>query len=148
MHGGIIGATLFIVWYSIRNKFPIGRIIDFSLYALLAGLSVGLLLNQIFLLVFNVVRIDLSVIIPILYIGVFIFFTSYLLKQQRKGQLKDGTIGLLFLITYSIFSFVSHLLQKNSHMFFEREDILLLMIVIVASFFIIKQNIFRLKKSN
>lgn len=116
--GGIIGGMLFIVIYSYKAKLAVGRIFDIFSLALFSALPVGLLmyLHLAFLL---------GAVISVL-IFVFIF------RNFQKGHLKDGSIGLLTLTSFSVITFLTGLIWEK--------DLSLLVISFVSTALLVRQE--------
>ena len=84
------------------------------------------------------------------YLVLFVIFLRFLLPQLLNGKLKEGTIGLLFLICFSIVSLISNAFPKiNIPDFFKNFENLILLVILLSSIgLLIKQENLLLKIKN
>lgn len=143
--GGIIGAFVCLLALAKKDaKMPIGRILDFFSISFLAVLPFGLvgyfLLGKSKILSFNEAAF---------YVVLFIVFLKFLLPKLLSGQFKEGTISLIFLISFSLISLVEHFIIRIGKTFhFTIEDFILIFVFIASLvFLIIQEKLFtKLKK--
>lgn len=133
--GGIIGGILFLVAYSYKAKLAVGRIFDIFSLSLFSVLPVGLLM-QILIIKKNVFPLLVLLLGAVLSAFVFIL----LLRNFQKGNLKDGSIGLLSFTLFSFITFLTGLVGKK--------DILLVIIFLVSTVLFIRQEKLYLKIKN
>ncbi|HUD44506.1 MAG TPA: hypothetical protein VMR41_03130 [Patescibacteria group bacterium] len=128
----IVGGYLYI-WY--KRKLPSGRLIDF--YALaLASIMPLLALCQLFL---PGQQLIVQVVLAIIHFFIYLFFRFLLLPRVNRGEIKDGTLGLLFLAVICTTSFLQDAFT-NTHgilFFLQLEDIfyLLVLLIIIVSLY-------------
>lgn len=135
--GGIIGA--FVCLFALAKKdakIPIGRVLDFFSISFLSVLPFGLagyfLLGKSKILDFNEVAI---------YVVLFIVFLKFLLPKLLSGQFREGTISLIFLISFSVTSMLENFIDRIGKAFyFNIEDFVLIFTLLVALAFIMKQE--------
>lgn len=122
--GGVVGtvlAFLFLIWR--KTSLPVGRISDFLSIAFLVTMPVGLLGFLLFSEEdFYFIK---TAYFLVTYIALFIVFLKILLPRLLSGELKDGTISFIFLICFSVVTFVGKFSLKLIP-----EDFVLLLIII------------------
>lgn len=137
--GGLIGGIIAFFALTQKEKMPTLRLFDFFSIAFLIPVSVGYLGN--FLLskgkIFSVHNISLVVI----YFALFIVFIKFLLPRLLSGNFKDGTIGFLFLISFSFVSLIENFVDRVGGKFYLNiEDFILLFILVASIAFLIRQE--------
>lgn len=130
--GGVIGGGIvFLYLLSKKDKFPLGRIFDFCSMGFLTALPVGILGYFMFSEEkFSVVR---TIGLMTVYIVLFTIFWKIFLPRMFSGKFKDGTITFLFLICFSIISFVSNIMGNFKEIFSLENIILSVMLVASVS---------------
>lgn len=108
--GGVIGASLFLFVYSKRKKLPAFRLFDFFAFSFFCALSLGFL--NIFLLG-KKPFFSFEFFLISLHIGLFVIFALILLPMQQRKALKEGNLGLVVLIVFSVITFSVHVVQRN-----------------------------------
>ena len=99
--GSVIGGVLSVLIITKQKKFPRGRFLDFFSYAFLSVLPISYL-GYVFIgekqpLLFS--------LLPVFYYTfLFFFFLKILLPKFLQGQMRDGMLGLLILMNYSLFT--------------------------------------------
>lgn len=137
--GGMIGGALFIYAYSNYRKLPVGKTFDLFVISFIGVLPIGFLLTFIVLigktsLFFNLLFLC-SLVFALLFIKVFAPFSS-------RGEIKDGTIGLMFLAIFSFIYFLLKLfLDIKTFSFLDLENIALLLTLFASIIIIINQEI-------
>lgn len=137
--GGITGGSLFLYIYSVYKKIQIGRIFDLFTMAFLAVLPIGLLFNIIHLqgkepAIQNVVFIS-SIII-------FVVFAKLIYPYSSKGEIKDGSLGLIFMLILSFIYFIfGLLLDIRNFSFLSPEHLFILSVFFISLILIINQEI-------
>ncbi len=116
--GGVLGAVLFLTSYLRSHRLPRGRIIDGFSVAFLTSLLVGLTISRVADVIKKRPIPIPSIIVTTLIFLFFIFFVVVLLPRQRRGELKDGTLGLLFLLSFSVSIVLFDILQKADKIFY------------------------------
>ncbi|OGH10195.1 MAG: hypothetical protein A2152_02800 [Candidatus Levybacteria bacterium RBG_16_35_6] len=133
--GCVFGGAIFLSIYSYYKKFPIGRMLDFFSVSLLSSLPFGFLF--VFLLNLGNKFLLTSLVFYILFL---IFTIFFLLRLSTKGKIKDGGIGLLFLIIFSIFTLVINIFIANLHFVYSLENIIIFPgLILSLALFIYKQ---------
>lgn len=133
--GGIYGSMLFIFYYGKLKKWPSGRIFDYFALALLASLPLGLFGAQ--------ALVDLSdlfilLVIPFIYLLTLILFSKVLLPLNTRGEIKDGSLGYLFLMIYSFVSLLTHIVRSDNNLqFFLQVDTILYLLLFLGALIMI-----------
>ena len=129
--GGILGGLLFLISYGIYKKLPIGRFIDFFSIALLASISLGAFIT--FFISPQKIKPYIALEF-VLFFLLLIVFLKFILPFLSRGRLKDGSIGLLFLMFFSVIS-----LAGNTLKFFafniNRENVVLVLLFLISLLF-------------
>lgn len=139
--GGVVGGLLYLA-FSIRNrKFPTGRLFDFFSLSFLFSLSLSTFL-YFSILIAQKKEMMIALIIPAIYFGLFVFLAKTFLPLQRKAELKDGTIGFMFLSSFSVISFLISLFKEKTRLigFLSGEDLLLVLLLVIGISLMIKQE--------
>lgn len=138
--GGAIGGIIAFFILAKRGKFPTARLFDFFSISFLSPMALGFL--GYFLLskskFFSFHDIGLIVV----YLALFVVFLKILLPRLLNGQLKEGTIGIIFLICFSIISLVENLVGRVGKNIFNLgvEDIILFLVLFVSLVFLFRQE--------
>lgn len=134
--GGIIGGGVFLFFFSRARKMPTGRLFDFFSTAFLSSLPIGLLG---YFLLSRINLISLGVLFSLFsYLILFFVFAFYLLPRQLKGRFSDGTLGFIFLLSFSLISILAKLFNKS--FYFGVELIILFLIMIFSLYVLIKKE--------
>jgi prolipoprotein diacylglyceryltransferase len=130
--GGIIGGVIFMYLTCKRKRYPFLRIFDFIGLSFLAAIPYGML-GTLFI---HSLTVYSAVFITILYLSFFLFFFKVLYPKLLKGDVKEGRMGLYFLLGYGAFSLLLSIVnhQKGIISFFGFEDLLSLLIFIISLF--------------
>ena len=139
LEGGVVGGVLFLLLISKQQKFPMGRLLDFFSISFLSALPIGTI--GYFLLG----RQNLFTIWPIslvsIYAVLFFVFIKILLPLLLSGRLKDGTIGLIFLICFAVISLVVNFIGRVENLLnLGLEDLILVIILYASSVFLFRQE--------
>jgi len=139
--GGVLGGAMFFIYYLKIKKMPLERLLDFFSISVLSAMPVGYLGYFLFMLPKTFVwdAIILTVVYAIFFIGFIKFLCFDLLL---KGKLKDGTIGILFLVSFSLISFlVGIIIRFNKFAFLDQPQNYILFGAFLISFvFLIDQE--------
>jgi prolipoprotein diacylglyceryltransferase len=140
--GGVVGLMLASYFFAKRRKMPVGRILDFFAIALLCTLQFAQFFNLLFLLLAKKQLDMFQLIITVVYICIFLFFAAFLLPFHRSGQLREGTMSLLFLILFSVLSVVTDIMARNVKLFWYLgyESFAAALLFLVAVFYLMKQE--------
>ncbi len=146
--GGIIGGVLTLLVITKKKKYPRGRFLDFFAFALLSVLPIGYLIG----LADRGEHAIIFSLLPVLYYALlFFFFLRILLPRFLEGQLKDGMLGLLFLMNYALFTAVLAIVKSllDGTVWYAPETVILGLVFFISLYFYLKQgaqlNIRRLK---
>ena len=138
--GGIIGGLIFLLLISKSKNLPAGRIFDIFSISILSCLSLGYF-GFFWLSGQNLLSIK-PIFLIIIYIILFYVFIKYIHQYLLKGILKDGSGGLLFLISFSPISLTINIIDKfKSNPFLGKpENPILFVIFIFSATAFIKQE--------
>src|SRR3989344_2498077 len=127
--GGFIGGVVFLFLYFPKHKMPANRLFDFFLFSFLSVLPIGFLALKLWGLF-------------LIYSIIFLFFAKVFLPMQKRGEIKEGSLGFLVLISYSIVSLFFDIFSKIDKvlLFLSKEDFLLILIILVSLFYLNKQE--------
>lgn len=137
--GTIIGGSFFIYIYSSFKKMPIGKMFDLFTLSFIGVLPIGFLGTFILLfgkttLLFNIIFIT-SVFLPLCFIKIIYPFSS-------KGEIKDGSLSLIFLLLFSFLYFITKLfIDIKNFSFLNLENITLLIILFSSTILLLNQEI-------
>jgi len=136
LSGGILGGGVFLFFFSRVKKMPSGRLFDFFSSAFLSSLPIGLLgyylLSKANLISSGVLSSLFS------YFMLFLIFSFYLLPKQLKGRFSDGTLGFIFLLSFSLISIINLLFSKSFYIGIE--TLVFFLILIFSSYFLVKKE--------
>ena len=138
--GGIIGGVLLFFFITKSKNLPIGRIFDIFSISFLSSLSLGYF--GFFLLSgWNLLSVKPFFLI-IIYVVLFLVFLKYIHQFLLKGILKDGSGGLLFLVSFSFISLIINIFDSlKSNPFSGRpENPILFIILVISAVAFIKQE--------
>lgn len=136
--GGIIGGLLFLLLISKSKNLPAGRIFDIFSISVLSCLSLGYF-GFFWLSRQNLLSVK-PIFLIVVYIILFYVFIKYIHQYLLKGILKDGSGGLLFLISFSAISLVVNVVDKfkNNPFLGKPENPILFVILIISAVAFIK----------
>ena len=130
--GGITGGIFFLLLICRSKNLPIGRIFDVFSISILSSLSFGYL--GFFLLSGQNLLSAKPIFLILVYIILFYIFLKYIHQLLLKGILKDGSAGLLFLISFSLISLAVNIIDKfKSNPFLGKPENPILFIILVLS---------------
>ena len=137
--GGAVGGVLFLLLISKQQKFPMGRLLDFFSISFLSVLPIGTI--GYFLLgrqnLFTIAPISLVLVYTIL----FFIFIKILLPRFLSRRLKDGTIGLIFLICFAVISLVGNFIGRVGNLLnLGLEDLILIIMLYASLVFLFRQE--------
>lgn len=136
LSGGIIGGFLFLTFYLKAKKLPFGRILDFFSMGFLIASPFGLL--GYFLL--SVTKYSLNHLFSIVLLSsLVLIFSKFILQASLSGKLKDGSLGYIFLISFSGVFFLINILLNNRFLI-NKENVAILLISLVSIIPLIKQE--------
>lgn len=134
--GAVIGIALTIFAFSMGGKMPVFHVLDFFSIAFLCSTSFGFVLSGIWAVIEKDPQLVLKLIPPLAYITTFIFFVRFFLHWARTGELKEGSISLLFFLFFSFFQFTYNFAKSTLGV----ENYLLIPIFLISLVFFIKNE--------
>ena len=139
LSGGGVGGVLFLLFLCKYQKLPMGRLLDFFSISFLSALPVGII-GYILVLRQNLFTIS-PISLVLAYIVLFIVFIKILLSLLLSGRLKDGTIGLIFLICFAIISLVGNFIGRVGNLLnLGLEDLILIIALYASTVFLFRQE--------
>lgn len=137
--GGVMGGSLYLVYYCRLRKLPLGRIFDFFALSFFAALPVGVF-GSFFLS--KSLRFTESVFLPVLYFFLFIFLLKVIFPKLLQGLLRSGSIGLLVLLLFSLIWVLTSMVKNESGIigFVSVEDILACVTFLLCLVLLIRQE--------
>lgn len=137
--GAIIGSEIFIYAYSRYKKMPAGKIFDLFILAFIGVLPIGIIGNFIIHLgkvgLFENILFFASIVLLIIFGKVIYPFST-------KGEIKDGTLGYIFIAIFSFLYFLTALfLNLKDFSFINPENILLLLMLFSSLILLLNQEI-------
>lgn len=137
--GGIAGGALFCYTYARYKKMPAGKIFDLIVMSFISILPLGYLLT--YLLLFLQTSLFYNVLFLASFIWLFLFL-KIIHPFSLKGEIKDGSLGLIFISLFSFFYFIAKLfIDVKIFSFFELENIFLLILIFLPLVLLINQEI-------
>lgn len=136
---GVIGGIVFIYLSVKYSKLPLGRIFDFCAVSFLTALPV-IYFGSLFFI--DKKERMLSIFSGVLYLVLAVFFLKVIYPRLTKGAMREGSLSILFLITFSITSLLISILSpvKGIYLFLKPEDFLLIGIFIINLLLLIRQE--------
>lgn len=137
--GAIAGAEIFIFLYSSFRKLPIGKMLDLFALSFMGVLPLGLIGNFII----HLGKVSLfSNLIFIFSCLSLLLFAKIIYPFSGKGEIKDGTLGLMFSAVFSFLYFMTKLfLNLKDFSFLSLENILILVVLFSSLILLINQEI-------
>jgi hypothetical protein len=137
--GSLIGGSLFLYFYTKYKKMPAGKIFDLFTMSFIYVLPLGFLIN--FIILFGKTTLFFNILF---FISIFIFFlfAKIIFPFSTKGEIKDGSLGLIFLSLFAFFYFTIKLfLDIKDFSFIDFENIMLLFLIFTPLIILINQEI-------
>lgn len=140
LSGGIFGASVFILFYTRKKKMPTGRIFDYFALAMLAALPLGYFGAWSLR---STVSLFENIYLPFVYIILLVFFLKFIFPKIIRSDLRSGTLGMFFLLTFTFISLIVSLMNQNDRIFFyfSIEDVLSLFLFLASLAILIKQEV-------
>ena len=137
--GGILGAEVFIASYAIFKKLPMGKMVDLFAMSFMGVLPLGLIGNFII----HLGKVSLfSNLILIFSILTLLLFAKIIYPFSGKGEIKDGTLGLMFSAIFSFIYFMTKLfLNLKDFSFLSLQNILILAVLFSSLILLVNQEI-------
>lgn len=137
--GAVIGGLIFVILYSNWKKMPSGKFLDLFAFSYLSVMPIGYL----GLILLNLRSPHMQHIVSFfIYILVLVIFGKLLLPYSYKGVIKDGSLGLLFLITFSSITFLLNVIFnfQGISFFLKIENIGLIVLFASSVIFLFEQE--------
>jgi len=175
---GLLGSLLFSRLLAIIFNLNIGRIsqaqtylssrpLGISVFGAIAGLFLSYLLmtrknKALRKRFFDYVSVSLLAALPILFLGVFInfylfimhiilfiFYVFVLVPKYNSGKMRTGSLCLIFLIMFSLVSFLNDIfLLYTQEILLSRESFLLVGLFIASCFFLLRLESYKTTKNS
>jgi len=137
--GALLGAEIFIYFYCHYRKIPAGKIFDLFALSFIGVLPVGLIGN--FILAFGRVGLFTNLLF-IFSILLLLLFGKVIYPFSAKGEIKDGSLGFIFMAIFSFLYFLTKLfLNLQDFSFLNPENILLLVMLFSSLILLLNQEI-------
>ena len=137
--GGLLGGSVFIYLYSSVRKLPAGKMFDLIIMSFLSVLPLGFLLTFILLLGKTTTFFNILFISSIL---LFLGFAKIIFPFSSRGEVRDGSVGLIFVSVFSLLYFLTKMfLNIDNFSLFEFENIVLLVSLFSSLVLLINQEI-------
>jgi len=145
--GGIAAGELFIFLYATYRKLPVGKIMDLFTLAFMGVMPLGYAVN--FLIHLGKVSL-FSNIFLIISVLMLLLFTKIIYPFSNKGEIKDGSLTLIFSAIFSFLYFLTNLfLNIKTFSFLSVENVLILVVLFSSLILLVNQEMidkFLLKK--
>jgi len=137
--GAIAGAEIFIYFYCQYQKMPVGKIFDLFILAFIGVLPIGLIGN--FILSFGKVEL-IENLLFIFSLFLLLLFGKIIYPFSAKGEIKDGSLGFIFVALFSLLYFLTKLfLNIKDFSFLNPENVLLLVMLFSSLILLLNQEI-------
>lgn len=137
--GGIIGGSLFLYLYAGFRKMPVGKILDLFMMSLIGILPVGFMGTFFILLGKTSAIFNWMFLFSIL---ILILFLKIIYPLSVKGEIKDGSLSLIFMLIFSFLYFLTKLfLDIKYFSFLNFENFTILLTFFVSLLLLINQEI-------
>ncbi len=137
--GAIIGQSIFVYFYSGFKKMPVGKIFDLFTMSFITVLPIG------FMITFLVMLGKTSPFFNIFFVCslvIYILFAKLIFPFSIRGEIRDGSLGLLFLSIFSFLYFIIKLfMDVKNFSFLDIENIALLILLFSSLIILINQEI-------
>lgn len=137
--GGMVGGLSFVSLYSKANKLPVGKIIDLFTISFISVLPIG------FIAFFIANLGKTSIIFNSLFLAsivLCIVFIKIVFKFAEKGEIKDGSLSLIFISIFTLIYFIVRLfVTLKDFSFFNVETIVLFFIIFSSLIVLVNHEI-------
>lgn len=137
--GGVLGGVLTLLIITKKKKYPRGRFIDFFAYSFLSVLPIG----YAGYIATGLTGSVYYAVVPVIYFSIlFFFFMRMLLPRFVQGQMRDGMLGLLIFMNYSLFTVILTMIRAYTEKtsLFPPQNIVLLVFFLVCLILYIRQG--------
>lgn len=137
--GGIAGGAIFSYSYAKYRRMPAGKIFDLMTMSFIGVLPLGYFITYFILLFKTTTFYNLIFLVSILLL---IIFSKLIHPFSIKGEIKDGSLGFIFISLFSFFYFTIKLfLSVKTFSFFDLENVFLLVLIFLPLVLLINQEI-------
>jgi len=137
--GAVSGAEVFIFLYSSFRKLPTGKLLDLFALSFMGVLPIGIIGNFIV----HLGKVSLfSNLFFVFSIFMLLLFAKIIYPFSGKGEIKDGSLGLMFSAIFSFLYFMLKLfLNLKDFSFLNLENILILVVLFSSLILLVNQEI-------
>ena len=137
--GAVLGGSIFLSLFSKTQKLPTAKFFDFFTTAFLSCLPVGFLGV---LILTGKSYLPTFILSFLSYAILFLIFIKVFLPASFRGKIKNGSLGLIFLICFSVITFLSEIVSGfKSFNLVSLENFVILVLFLAASALFFKQEI-------
>jgi hypothetical protein len=137
--GAIMGSEIFIYAYCQYKKMPAGKIFDLFILSFIGVLPFGIIGN--FIIHFGKVGFFENILF-ICSIILLLVFGKIIYPFSTKGEIKDGTLGFIFIAIFSALYFLTRLfLDLKDFSFINPENVILLLMLFSSLILLLNQEI-------
>ena len=128
--GGLLGGLIFITFICRRRKLPLKKLLDIFSLAGITVLPIGYTW-AIFLSSKTIFPFSVALAVSLLLA---LFFNFFLYPRSLRGELREGTVAILFFLSYAILRIFRTLLASvhDIHALINLETMLLFAILLVS----------------
>lgn len=128
--GGVLGGALFLLLLLKTKNMPIARLFDFFSISFLSALPLGLL-GHLLLSSRGAISV-LPVLVIVSYLVLLIVFLKIFLPLLLANKIREGTVGVLFLLSFSAISLLENFISRIKGFNFSLEDLILLLALLFS----------------
>jgi len=142
--GGVLGGSVFLIAYAKYQKLPVAKIFDFFAFAFLSCFPIGFLG---FFVLTDKSYFPTFIFSFIIYSILLLIFIKVALPASFRGTIKNGSLGLIFLLYFSVVTFLSGIISNfKNYQLISPENFMILFLFIISITFILKQEIMEKNK--
>lgn len=140
--GGVVAGVLFVTLYTARHKISTERLFDFVCTSLLIPFTFGFLVLSVLEFISQKHVQPFYIVSVIAYIVLSIVFFTVLLPRLRNGELQEGSMGYLFLSSFSLLSIILEIFDNTNKIvfFLSLDGIISIVVFVISLIFLIKQE--------
>lgn len=140
--GGVSGFVGFVLYYTLYKKIPKERIFDFFATGLLLALTLGYLVKLGLIFAQKQTPELFMYATPVLLLVLSIIYCILLIPRQRRGEMKDAHLGLIFLVAFFASALVNDATAKNTKLLviFSFEGLVSLVVFVLALALLLKRE--------
>lgn len=137
--GAVLGGSFSYAIQASYKKLPVGRLFDFLILSFSIILPFCILLNGFILRAENLIFfLPLSIV----YLFISVVFFKYLFPLTQRNVLKEGSLGIFYLMALSVVSFIANVISKwDQAGVFDKDNLLWTLILIISITIIVKQEL-------